>query len=115
MTATQFIVKRFVTVIILLSICEARSPHPSVHLSGERNNVKNQSVVPIPVFERNNLNGYLNSTLNTVKRVINALPRPKQMLHYGKQVLIGVPEEVASNTKRFLCEFQSAFLSFKFK
>lgn len=103
MAVKLFVVKVFVT-LILVNISEGRSPHSKhtlVHSSEELNDLKNQSA---KISETNSLNEYVNSTVSTVKRVINALPSPKEILHYGKQALIGVPAEIASNTKRYLCK-----------
>lgn len=105
MAVKFFILKVFVT-IILLNIVEGRSSYHSKHTldhsSDDVTSMRNQSTVS--VTETNSISKYLNSSINAVKRVINALPSPKQIFHYGKQALIGVPEEIASDTKRFLCK-----------
>lgn len=91
---------------ILVNKSEARShsKHTIVPLSEEVNDATNHSTSPVQYdFETNSL-AYFNSSINTVKRVINVLPTPTQILNYGKQTLIGIPAEIAYNTKRFLCK-----------
>lgn len=103
--AVKLIIIVVVVSIIPLESSEGKSFHSKrtfVHSSDEINDMRNTSTAPIT--ELNSFNEYLNSTINTAKRVINALPSPKQILHYGKQALIGVPEEIVSDAKRFLCK-----------
>ncbi len=101
-----FIFKVFV-IIAFLNNSDGRSPHSkhtTLNSSDEITDLRNQSVVPIS--EINSTTGYIDSSINSVRRVINTLPSPTQILHYGKQALIGVPEEIASSAKRFLCKSQ---------
>ncbi|KAG4075507.1 hypothetical protein HA402_003332 [Bradysia odoriphaga] len=71
-------------------------------IANEINETGNRSAVP--TSESASLSEYVSSGVSTVKRMIDALPSPYQVIHYGKQALIGVPEEMVSGAKRFLCE-----------
>lgn len=87
--------------LIFVNLSEGRVKHSRHAASDEINEIGNRSE---PISETATLSEYVSSGVSTVKRMIDALPSPYQVLHYGKQALIGVPEEMASETKRFLCE-----------
>lgn len=103
-------VVKLLTLTILLAMLVNKSEpryhskHTIVPTSEEINNTTKHSTSPVQYnFETNSL-AYFNSSINTVKRVINVLPTPTQILNYGKQTLIGIPAEIAYNTKRYLCK-----------
>lgn len=90
-------------VLTFLTVSEGRVKYSrNFGASNEINEIGDRSVATNT--ETTSLSEYVSSGVSTVKRMINALPSPNQILHYGKQALIGVPGELAYDAKRFLCE-----------
>lgn len=96
---------------ILLASCTGIPTHPKhtpVHNSMvDTSNELNHNEVSTEVnsvHQTKSVAGYLSTGVNAVQRMVNKLPSPTQVLNYGKQVLIGVPEEIATKTKLFLCK-----------
>ncbi|XP_037048595.1 phospholipase A1-like, partial [Bradysia coprophila] len=87
--------------LIFVYLSEGRVKQPRHVASDEINEIGNRSAVP--TSQTASLSEYVSSGVSTVKRMIDALPSPYQVIHYGKQALIGVPEEMASEARRFLC------------